>query len=145
MEDNTRYCEEMVRNRRALHKRPEEGWTEFESTWFICSRVKELGCEVITGAALIEPSAVMGRDASKVAEAQRRALAAGVPQDFLVSLDGWTGACTTIDTERPGPLTVFRFEIDCVCVSESLEPGRLPVDLGFSSCLLYTSPSPRDA
>lgn len=119
--------------RRRLHKRPEEGWTEFESTWFICSRLKELGCEVITGAALIEPSAVMGRDASKVAEAQRRALAAGVPQDFLVSLDGWTGACTTIDTERPGPLTVFRFEIDCVCVSESLEPGRLPVDLGFSS------------
>lgn len=119
--------------RRRLHKRPEEGWTEFESTWFICSKLKEMGCEVITGAALIEPSAVMGRDASKVAEAQRRALADGVPQDFLVSLDGWTGACTTIDTGRPGPLTVFRFEIDCVCVSESLEPGRLPVDLGFVS------------
>lgn len=44
-----------------------------------------------------------------------------------------TGAATTIDTGRPGPVTVFRFEIDCVCVSESLEPGRLPVDLGFVS------------
>lgn len=119
--------------RRRLHKRPEEGWTEFESTWFICSKLKELGCEVLTGAALIEPSAVMGRDASKVAEAQRRTLEAGVPQDFLDSLDGWTGACTTIATGRPGPMTVFRFEIDCVCVSESLEPGRLPVDLGFAS------------
>lgn len=119
--------------RRRLHKRPEEGWTEFESTWFICSKLMELGCEVATGAELIEPSAVMGREASKVAEAQRRALEAGVPQAFLDSLDGWTGACTTIDTGRPGPMTVFRFEIDCVCVSESLEPGRMPVDLGFAS------------
>lgn len=69
--------------RRRLHKRPEEGWTEFESTWFICSKLKELGCEVLTGAELIEPSAVMGRDTAKVAQAQRRALDAGVPQDFL--------------------------------------------------------------
>lgn len=119
--------------RRRLHRRPEEGWTEFESTWTVVSALKAMGCEVVTGADLIEPEAVMGRDAAKVEAAQRRALEAGVPEAFLTSLDGWTGAATTIDTGRPGPLTVFRFEIDCVCVSESLEPGRLPVDLGFAS------------
>lgn len=119
--------------RRPLHRRPEEGWTEFESTWTVVSALKAMGCEVVTGADLIEPEAVMGRDAAKVEAAQRRALEAGVPEAFLTSLDGWTGAATTIDTGRPGPLTVFRFEIDCVCVSESLEPGRLPVDLGFAS------------
>ena len=37
MEDNTKYYEEMVRNRRELHKRPEEGWTEFETTYFVVS------------------------------------------------------------------------------------------------------------
>ena len=119
--------------RRRLHRRPEEGWTEFESIWTVVSALKAMGCEVVTGADLIEPEAVMGRDAAKVEAAQRRALEAGVPEAFLTSLDGWTGAATTIDTGRPGPLTVFRFEIDCVCVSESLEPGRLPVDLGFAS------------
>ena len=107
--------------RRRLHRRPEEGWTEFESTWTVVSALKAMGCEVVTGADLSEPEAVMGRDAAKVEAAQRRALEAGVPEAFLTSLDGWTGAATTIDTGRPGPLTVFRFEIDCVCVSESLE------------------------
>ena len=107
--------------RRRLHRRPEEGWTEFESTWTVVSALKAMGCEVVTGADLIEPEAAMGRDAAKVEAAQRRALEAGVPEAFLTSLDGWTGAATTIDTGRPGPLTVFRFEIDCVCVSESLE------------------------
>ena len=32
------YTEEMVGIRRHLHKRPEEGWTEFETTWFIVQR-----------------------------------------------------------------------------------------------------------
>lgn len=119
--------------RRTLHRRPEEGWTEFESTWTVVKALQEMGCTVVTGADLIEPSAVMGRDPEKVEAAVERARKAGVPTGFLDSLEGWTGACTTIDTGRPGPLTVFRFEIDCVCVSESLEPGRLPVDLGFAS------------
>ena len=82
--------------RRRLHRRPEEGWTEFESTWTVVSALKAMGCEVVTGADLIEPEAVMGRDAAKVEAAQRRALEAGVPEAFLTSLDGWTGAATTI-------------------------------------------------
>ncbi|MBS6616632.1 MAG: hypothetical protein KH305_10470, partial [Sutterella wadsworthensis] len=73
--------------RRRLHRRPEEGWTEFESTWTVVSALKAMGCEVVTGADLIEPEAVMGRDAAKVEAAQRRALEAGVPEAFLTSLD----------------------------------------------------------
>ena len=29
------YYAEMLANRRKLHTRPEEGWTEFETTWFV--------------------------------------------------------------------------------------------------------------
>lgn len=49
MEDNTRYCEEMVRNRRALHKRPEEGWTEFETTYFVVKRLRRSAWQVAVG------------------------------------------------------------------------------------------------
>lgn len=104
--------------RRRLHRRPEEGWTEFESTWTVVSALKAMGCEVVTGADLIEPEAVMGRDAAKVEAAQRRALEAGVPEAFLTSLDGWTGAATTIDTGRPGPLTSFASK-STACASPS--------------------------
>lgn len=37
------FVKEMVEARRCLHKRPEEGWTEFETTWFIAKRLKALG------------------------------------------------------------------------------------------------------
>ena len=36
------FVKEMVEARRCLHKRPEEGWTEFETTWFIAKRLKAL-------------------------------------------------------------------------------------------------------
>ena len=29
------YIKEMVETRRALHRRPELGWTEFETTWYV--------------------------------------------------------------------------------------------------------------
>lgn len=33
MQDCARYVEEMTRLRREIHRRPEEGWTEFETQW----------------------------------------------------------------------------------------------------------------
>jgi len=39
--------DEMIATRRAIHKRPEEGWTEFETTWFVVNRLKEIGYEYV--------------------------------------------------------------------------------------------------
>ena len=104
--------------RRRLHRRPEEGWTEFESTWTVVSALKAMGCEVVTGADLIEPEAVMGRDAAKVEAAQRRALEAGVPEAFLTSLDGWTGAAPRSTRGVPVPSPSFASK-STACASPS--------------------------
>lgn len=36
-----KYIDEMIETRRALHKRPELGWTEFETMWHICSHLDQ--------------------------------------------------------------------------------------------------------
>ena len=38
-----KYIEEMVCSRRKLHKIPEEGWTEFQTTYFVVEFLRGLG------------------------------------------------------------------------------------------------------
>ncbi len=45
------YKKELIAIRRQLHKRPEEGWTEFETTYFITKFLRELGLPVTVGIA----------------------------------------------------------------------------------------------
>ena len=36
------FTEQMIADRRFLHAHPEEGWCEFETTWYIVNRLQEL-------------------------------------------------------------------------------------------------------
>ena len=40
---------EMIETRRALHRRPEEGWCEFQTTALILERLRALGYEPLCG------------------------------------------------------------------------------------------------
>ncbi len=126
--------DEMISDRRHLHARPEEGWTEFETTWYVFSRLSSLGFkDVRTGLAIINPDAVMGRDPALVEKALARAAANGVPEDFLKSIDDYTGCVAVLNTGRPGPVTALRFDMDCVCVEETDDPMHAPNAGGFRS------------
>ena len=85
------YKDQMVKDRRWLHEHPEEGWCEFETTYFIIQRIEQLGLKALCGIEVIEPSAVMGRHEETVQAAQARALEHGVPAAFLKRLGGYTG------------------------------------------------------
>ena len=56
------YVEEMIATRRKIHQTPEEGWTEFQTTWLVAERLRALGLKVLLGTQVINPKAVMGRD-----------------------------------------------------------------------------------
>ena len=127
------YFEDMVGIRRTLHRRPEEGWTEFETTWFVVQYLRGLGLPVTVGKANINTDEVLGRDETLVRDAMARALKNGVPQSFLDETEGYTGAVAVLDTGRPGPVTAFRSDMDCVLVRESDDPEHLPNKLGFAS------------
>ena len=128
------YCSEMCRLRRAIHRRPEEGWTEFETTWRVFSFLESLGGFTLkVGQEVVNPEFVLGRDEVKVMKAEERALEHGVSEAFLARLGGFTGVVAEMDTGRPGPAVAFRFDMDCVQVGESQDPEHVPVALGFAS------------
>ncbi len=133
MADIAKYVDETVALRRAIHQRPEEGWTEFETTYRVVTTLEKLGYAVQCGREVIEPSAVLGRSEALVQKAQARALSHGVPQAFLDRLQGYTGAVAVLDTGRPGPVTAFRFDMDCVLVTESTDASHVPAKEGFAS------------
>lgn len=133
MSDMSSYSAEAVAIRRKLHERPEEGWTEFETMWQVVPFLEKLGFSVQCGRQVIDPQNALGRNEKLVEEGEKRALAHGVPKSFLERLQGYTGAVATLDTGRPGPVTAFRFDMDCVLVTESHDKSHLPACEGFAS------------
>lgn len=127
------YNDEAVAIRRKLHEMPEEGWTEFETTWTVVETLKSWGYNVKCGRAVIDPENALGRDPALVAREEKRALADGVPQAFLDRLEGYTGAVAELITGRPGPVTALRFDMDCVLVNESTDASHVPAKEGFAS------------
>ena len=126
--------DEMIATRRHLHTIPEEGWTEFETTYFVAQRLKELGfTDVRLGTQVINPANVLGRYEQTVAKAIERAESHGVPHEFIEKIEGYTGCVAVLNTGRPGPVTAFRFDMDCNPVEETDDPDHVPNRLGFRS------------
>ncbi len=128
-----KYIEEMIETRRSLHKRPELGWTEFETMWHICSHLDQWGIPYVLGTQVINPAFVMGRNETEVKDAMERAKKHGVPEAFLQKTEGYTGAAAIIDTGRPGPVTAFRCDMDALPIRESDDCSHVPAKLGFAS------------
>lgn len=133
MQDCARYVEEMTRLRREIHRRPEEGWTEFETQWKVFRALEALGWTIRMGLDVVRPEAVMGRNAELVEKAMVRAAEHGVPESFLKATGGYTGLTANFDTGREGPVTGFRFDMDCVLVEELHDASHLPAAEGFDS------------
>ena len=133
MQDCARYVEEMTRLRREIHRRPEEGWTEFETQWKVFRALEALGWTIRMGLDVIRPEAVMGRNAELVEKAMVRAAEHGVPESFLKATGGYTGLTADFDTGCEGPVTGFRFDMDCVLVEELHDASHLPAAEGFDS------------
>lgn len=125
--------DQMIADRRFLHTIPEEGWTEFQTTWFVVNRLRELGLPVKMGTEVIDPAHALGRNRQLVESAIARARAAGVPEEFLDATGGYTGAVSVIETGRPGPVTALRFDMDCIVVEETADPDHAPNAGGFAS------------
>lgn len=120
----------MTARRRDFHKYPERGWTEFRATAICAEALERLGWRVRFADEFIEPARIMGRDIDAAAE-KRRALAQGAPAEVMRRIGEYTGLCAELG--EGSPLTVMRFDIDCVETAESAEPSHRPAALGFAS------------
>lgn len=122
--------DEMISRRRDFHKYPERGWAEFRTTAVCAEALARLGWNVRFADEFIEPERVMGREVDAAAE-KRRALEQGAPADTLARIGEYTGLCAELGDGAP--LTVLRFDIDCVETAESDVPSHRPAALGFAS------------
>ena len=122
--------DEMTARRRDFHKHPERGWAEFRTTAVCADALLKLGWRVRFADEFIEPERVMGREVDAAAE-KRRALEQGAPADTLARIGEYTGLCAELG--EGAPLTVLRFDIDCVETAESDGPSHRPAALGFAS------------
>lgn len=120
----------MLSRRRDFHKYPERGWAEFRTTAVCAEALARLGWNVRFADEFIEPERVMGREVDAAAE-KRRALEQGAPADTLARIGEYTGLCAELGDGAP--LTVLRFDIDCVETAESDVPSHRPAALGFAS------------
>ena len=90
------YIDEMIQTRRQIHKRPELGWTEFETMWLVCRQLEKFGIPYVMGTKVINPKFVMGRYPTEVKDAVERAKKHGVPQSFIDKSEGYTGVVAII-------------------------------------------------
>lgn len=126
--------DEMIATRRRLHRFPEEGWTEFQTTYLIATRLKELGyTDIRLGKQIIDTDAVLGRNLEQVRASIVRAIKNGVPEAFIEEFDELTGCVAILKTGRSGPGTALRFDIDCNPVEETDDPDHVPNREGFRS------------
>ena len=96
---------QMIADRRTIHKRPELGWTEFETTYFIAKRLEKLQIEFQLGGDFLDRASVHGRDEQEVQTAIQRALEHGVPKTFIKKTQGYTGvAGILIPADQVQPL-----------------------------------------
>lgn len=123
---------ELVSYRRDFHKYPESGWTEFRTTAKIAEALKDSSYKIRFGGELYDEAHVMGRDMDEDAEKKRAALQGADPA-ILKNIGRYTGLAAELDTGRPGPVTVLRFDIDAVDVQEVTDASHRPAAEGFAS------------
>ncbi|QFT88592.1 Indole-3-acetyl-aspartic acid hydrolase [Bacillus sp. THAF10] len=124
--------------RRHLHKNPELGWLEYETTYFIGSILEELGFSLAVGKDALVSEERMGVPSDvtlKIKEATSREK--GVPEEWLQLMkDGHTGLVATLDTNKAGKHVALRFDIDALPIEENKEQQEehFPSTHSFSSC-----------
>ncbi|ASD89703.1 amidohydrolase [Salmonella enterica] len=125
--------ETLVAWRREFHRYPEPGWGEFVTTARIIELLEMMGHQILTGTDIINPEFVCGCNPVVVENAKQAARERGVDDTQLARIGEYTGCAAVFDTGRPGPTVALRFEIDCVCVQETIRPEHVPNKENFSS------------
>jgi len=125
---------ETVALRRDFHKYPESGWMEFRTTAKIAETLSAFDYKLLFPCDFINKEDIMGRvSEEKVRKAEERAEIQGADKKILKRMNGMTGLVAELDTGRQGPVTVLRFDIDCVDIAETGDTCHIPNRLGFAS------------
>lgn len=125
-----------VKYRREFHQFPELGWREIRTTARLAELAEEMGYKAQIGPD-IHDLPTISSDLPTEEERKKemeRAIAQGAAPDYVARTQGYPGMVIELDTGREGPVTGFRFDIDCLPDEEPKKNGFRPYDEGYISC-----------
>ncbi len=131
-----RVQDKCTKYRREFHRFPELGWHEFRTSARVAEILSDIGYEVLMGADVVNRDSIGEPERLSEEETRRemeRAIDQGASPEYLDKTGGLTGVVAVLDTGRDGPVTAFRFDMDCLPGVEPEKPGYRPFDEGYIS------------
>ena len=125
-----------VEYRREFHKYPENGWREIRTSARIAEILTGMGYTCFMGEEVVNVDTIISLvrpDEAEVAMLKEQAVRQGADPKFVEATGGIPGVIAEYDTGKKGPVTAFRFDIDCLPYDEPKNEGYRPYDEGFAS------------
>lgn len=131
-----------VAYRRLFHQYPEPGWLTFFATLYIAEHLEHAGYTVSVGREILKSEVLMDAPAEEEVlhweqRAVKLAVEQGIPEEktavWMERMDHRTGIVAILDTGREGKTKAFRFDMDALTVTESMDADRIPVQEQFVS------------
>lgn len=125
-----------IEYRREFHHYAELGWREIRTSARVAEILEAIGYSCLMGTDVINEASLtfeMLSDEEKEAE-KKRAIEQGAKPEYVQRTEGYPGVIAELDTGKEGPVTAFRFDIDCLPYEEPQETGYRPFDEGYISC-----------
>jgi aminobenzoyl-glutamate utilization protein A len=128
--------DKIIEYRREFHKYPESGWEEIRTSARVAEILEGLGYETLMGPDVVNVDSI--GEPERLSEEQmqavmKRAVDQGAAPGYVERTKGYPGVLAVYDTQKPGPVTAFRFEMDCLPYQEPAEAGFRPFDAGYIS------------
>lgn len=128
---------QFIAYRREFHKYPENGWREIRTSARIAEILTAMGYHCLMGPDVVNVDTIIPLvrpSEEEIQACKERAAAQGANPEFIEKTRGVSGVIAEFDTGRPGPVTAFRFDIDCLPYDEPQKAGYRPFDEDYISC-----------
>lgn len=126
-----------VEYRREFHKFAENGWREIRTSARVAEILTDLGYNCLMGPEVVDVDTIVNLvrpSAEETEEMMKRAIEQGAKPEFVERTKGVSGVIAEYNTGKEGPVTAFRFDIDCLPYEEPHKEGFRPYDEGYISC-----------
>ena len=127
---------EFIKYRREFHHFPELGWREIRTSARVAEILEGMGYSCLMGDQVVNTDTISFEmlSAEEKQKEMERAVNQGAKPEYAERTGGYPGVIAELDTGREGPVTAFRFDIDCLPYQEPEKDGFRPYDEGYISC-----------
>lgn len=124
--------DEFIEFRRDLHRHPELGFLEMRTASKVVEMLESFNIPYVYGRDIMSEESLMGFPTHEELESHFE-LMKDESDKIELFKDGFTAILATIETTRPGPKTLLRFDMDALPIFENNTEEHIPVKEGYRS------------